>query len=181
MRPEVRLMWAFVWVVSALLGSAWIVYSRESAPLPLDTNALPAGPLSGYLAPDFSLTNLQGEEVNLSDLRGRPIILNFWATWCGPCRIEMPDLQNVWRQYNGSVLVIGVNNSEPADRVTSFILEMGVTYPILLDDSAATASLYQVSALPSTFFIDSQGVVQDRIIGIVNEAVMLDRLEKMLP
>lgn len=181
MRPGIKLLWVLIWLISAGAGSAWIVYSRESLPQQLDTSGLPAGPLSGYLAPDFTLTNLQGEEVSLSQLRGQPIILNFWATWCGPCRIEMPDLQNIWRQYNGAALVIGVNNSEPADRVTPFILEMGVTYPILLDDGAATASLYQVAALPSTFFIDSQGVVQDRIIGIVNEAVLQDRLEKLLP
>ncbi len=181
MFPRSRFEWALLILVTLALGSAWIIYSRESAALALDTTNLPSGPLVGYVAPDFTLSTPQGETIRLSALRGRPVVVNFWASWCGPCRVEMPDFQAAARRYGDAAIFLGVNQGESAETITKFSAEMNVSYRLLVDESSHVSDLYQVDALPSTFFIDAAGVVQARIIGIVSGAVLQDKLSALLP
>lgn len=121
------------------------------------------GPLIvGDLAYDFALQDLDGNEVNLAALQGRPVIINFWATWCGPCRIEMPELQAAYEEYQVEGLVIlALNNQESARAVDEFFRqEMGLTFTPVLDSEGAVADLYGVGrTFPSTFFINPEGEI----------------------
>lgn len=124
----------------------------------------------GQLAPDFTLTNLAGEEVTLSDLRGKNVILNFWATWCPPCEAEMPHFQKYYDEYaqEDNVEIIGVNVTyakEKVERVQQFVESYGLTFPILLEPIETVSRQYEVITIPSTFMIDAEGKIQRKIQG----------------
>lgn len=112
----------------------------------------------GDAAPDFSLQDLNGETVKLSQFRGRPILINFWATWCGPCRLEMPEIEAAYRAYREQgFIVLAVDVQEPPEDVRAFVDELGLSFVPLLDAAGAVFDLYQVRALPTSYFIDRQG------------------------
>ncbi len=126
----------------------------------------------GAPAPDITLAQLEngapGEKIALSSLRGHPVILNFWATWCVPCRAEFPAMDAKFREYKDSkkLLVIGVDvGGEPAADIQRFIGETGVSFPVWLDSQDAANRVYHIQALPTTFFIDRNGIVKDIKIG----------------
>jgi len=149
----------------ALLG--WIVWLRLSpAPPSAPISSTPA-PEVGHPAPDFVLPALDGTEIRLADLRGRPVILNFWATWCPPCRREMPALEIVWQQYSrGDVMVLGVDQGESVGLVSEYVRQhVGVTFPLLLDRRQDVGDLYLVRSLPTTFFIDAAGIIREIRVG----------------
>lgn len=129
-----------------------------------ETAVLPSGGelLSvGDAAHDFALQDLDGNSHRLSDFAGQPVIINFWATWCGPCRIEMPELQAAYAQYQDDGLVIlAVDQAESADAVRRFFVEeMGLTFTPLLDSEQQVSRLYGVTAFPSTFFVNGDGII----------------------
>lgn len=173
--------WGLVIALVAVLGVTVIALSRD--PLVESTAAatLTEGSAPGYLAPDFTLTSTTGETVSLSDYRGQVVVLNFWATWCGPCRYEMPALQRVSQELNGPAVVLGVNQGEDAAEITRFAATVGVDYPLLLDSDSATNRRYRVRALPTTLFIDANGVIQDQIAGVASQAVIQEKAERLLP
>ena len=123
----------------------------------------------GNLAPDFELTTLDGRKVKLSDYRGKKVILNFWATWCPPCRAEIPDMEKFYSSYKDKdIVILGVNLTKAEQdqtSVKSFIKEYRVTYPILLDKESLAAEMYQVSAIPTSYIIDPQGTIIQKIVG----------------
>lgn len=135
---------------------------------------VPGGPKTGseigQQAPDFSLVRADtGETVALSDLRGKTVVVNFWATWCAPCRAEMPDLEAAYRERleAGDLVILGVNQEESAERVNQFVADLGLTFPIVLDRDAAVRKRYSVLGLPATFFIDRDGIIRARAYGPV--------------
>lgn len=123
----------------------------------------------GNLAPDFELTTLDGRKVKLSDYRGKKVILNFWATWCPPCRAEIPDMDKFYSSYKDKdIVILGVNLTKAEQdqtSVKSFIKEYRVTYPIPLDKESLVAEMYQVSAIPTSYIIDPQGTIIQKIVG----------------
>lgn len=123
---------------------------------------------NGSLANDFELENLEGEWVRLSDLRGKVVVINFWATWCVPCVEEMPMFEAYSGQYT-SFVMIGIDQEEGGDKVRPFIANMGITYPILLDQNAKVSQAYKVFMLPTTFFIDEEGMIRFRHYGIMSQ------------
>ncbi|ENQ3107891.1 Peroxiredoxin [Bacillus sp. 491mf] len=130
----------------------------------------------GKAAPDFELSKLDGTKVKLSDLKGKKVILNFWATWCGPCQREMPDMQEFYSKYQNDVEILAVNytaseGSEGKEKVRKFAEEKGVTFPILLDTEIKVTTTYKVITIPTSYFVDTKGVIQDKFIGpmTVNE------------
>ncbi|MFQ5942598.1 MAG: peroxiredoxin family protein [Anaerolineales bacterium] len=161
--------------IAALAGLAYVA-TLPAAPSvsavadPADLAALKVAPTQGALAPDFSLLNLEGEPVTLSELRGHPLMINLWATWCAPCRIEMPHIQDRFERYAGEgFLVLAVDFDEPAGLVEEFRDEFGLTFDILLDPGAEVQELYRNRSYPSTFFVDENGVIQVQHIGVMTE------------
>jgi cytochrome c biogenesis protein CcmG, thiol:disulfide interchange protein DsbE len=175
-----RLWWALVWLGVALLGSGWIFLSRAPATAVAETTGLSEAPQVGFLAPDFTLTGTNGKQVSLSDYRGQPVVLNFWATWCPPCRAEMPFFQNASVKYNGRAVILGIDQAESAATVTTFAAQVGVSYPLLLDLDSAVNLRYNIRALPTTIFIDASGVIREIHVGIISQAVLEDRIERLL-
>ena len=161
--------------IAALAGTAYIATlsaapSVSTSASPADLAALEIAPSQGALAPDFSLFNLEGEQIALSELRGHPVMINLWATWCAPCRIEMPHIQDRFERYaDEGFLVLAVDFDEPADIVADFRDELGLTFDILLDPGAEVQELYRNRNYPSTFFVDADGVIQVQHIGVMTE------------
>lgn len=168
--------------IAALAGIAYVA-TLPAAPSistttdPADLASLETAPTQGALAPDFSLFNLEGEQITLSELRGHPVMINLWATWCAPCRIEMPHIQDRFERYAGEgFLVLAVDFDEPADIVADFRDELGLTFDILLDPGAEVQELYRNRNYPSTFFIDENGVIQVQHIGLMTEGQLDENL-----
>lgn len=114
----------------------------------------------GQRVPTFQLASLSGETVDLADYEGRPMLLNFWATWCPPCRMEMPHLERASRDYaDAGLVVVGVNQQESTRQVTSFVEEMGLSFPMLVDPDGRVGSSYGASSLPMSVFVDAEGRV----------------------
>ena len=132
----------------------------------------------GAPAYDFTLQDLDGNAITLSDLQGRPVILNFWATWCSPCRIEMPEFQSVYENHpDGEIAIVAVNLDEPVDRVTKFFRdELGLTFTALLDEGGIIADQYGVFTYPTTYFINEEGVVTAVHRGSLTEKYIEDYL-----
>ncbi len=119
--------------------------------------SLHAGDMSGP-APDFTLTTLDGQKVRLADLKGQVVMLNFWASWCGPCRQEMPLLNDIYASYKkAGFVLLGVNLDEAAAAAKGFLAKTPVTFPVLHDAEGKVADLYKNQAMPSSFFIDRKG------------------------
>ena len=137
-----RFEWTILLILASLLGSAWITISKESI-TESSFVVLNEAPIVGHPAPDFTLTTAVSQTHTLSDYAGRPIVLNFWATWCAPCRIEMPHLQEASEIYNGRVTFLGVNDGEAQNLVTDFADEFDLTYPLLLDNGRTVQKLLQ--------------------------------------
>jgi len=120
-------------------------------------------------APDFELENLTGAIKHLSDFQGKVIVLNFWATWCGPCTLEMPFFQEVYESYGSEIAVLAVNNQESVDKVSPFVEELGLTYEILMDNDGGIATQYQVLGFPTTYFIDPNGIIKFLHVGVLTK------------
>jgi peroxiredoxin len=177
---KTRFGWTLLLVGVALLGVGWIAYSQEQSGPSNGREGLTEAPIAGYLAPDFTLKSTLGEAVTLSELHGQPVILNFWATWCPPCRAEMPQFQSASVKYNGQAIILGVDQGEPSSVVADFGNALSITYPLLLDPDNGVNRDYGVTALPTTIFVDSQGVVREVVAGIVSQAVLEDRIERLI-
>ncbi len=134
-------------------------------------------------APGFQLPNLDGQTIALSDFRGKPVMLNFWATWCGPCRVEMPYIQQVYDERSGDGLVVlAIDIGESPAKVKEFMQDYGLTFPVLLDVKTEVAKQYNIRAIPTTFFIDPDGGIRDIGIGAFpNKAAIEARLGKIIP
>jgi thiol-disulfide isomerase/thioredoxin len=123
-------------------------------------------PQAGELAPDFYFENPEGENTSLSQLQGTPVLVNFWATWCGPCRYEMPFLQQIHQDWPvGELVLLAVNVGESSSQVGQFMESAGFSFNVLLDQQTAVAQRYNVLGIPTTFFIDKEGVIQEIQVG----------------
>ena len=137
---------------------------------------------NGSVAPDFELQSLDGKPVRLSDFRGKAVLLNFWATWCAPCKIEMPWFVDLQKQYAPQGLqVIGVAMDDSGeDAIAKFTKQMGINYPILIGKEAVGDAYGGVEFLPTTFIIDRQGKVVDRVFGLVSRSEFENGIKKAL-
>ncbi len=148
----------------------------ETASLGEEMEERKVGLKNGNTPPDFSLTSLDGKNVTLSDLRGKKVVLNFWATWCPPCKAEMPHMQNYYEQYakkdNVEIIAVNLTSAErdvtadaKIDTVMTFRDSFEITFPIVLDPENNAGSDYQILTIPTTYFIDSKGYIQRAIRG----------------
>jgi len=117
-------------------------------------------------APNFTLRDLKGRDVSLEDFKGQVVFLNFWATWCPPCRNEMPSMEKLYSRMEGQdFAMLAVDLQENEDQVRRFVDTAGYSFPVLLDSSGRTGAAYQVSGIPTTYIIDKQGNVLARVVG----------------
>jgi cytochrome c biogenesis protein CcmG, thiol:disulfide interchange protein DsbE len=171
----------FLYLTVLTLCLIWIYFSR----IPADATSAAGtiAPHSGFLAPEISLVDTNGREFTLSELRGRPVILNFWATWCPPCKAEMPAMQRAYRDYGEEVIFLAVNstNQDSLPAVRQFVDALDITFPVLLDDLGTAANTYRISSLPSTYFIGKDGVINEVVIGgPMAEALLRSRIDRLL-
>lgn len=158
-------------VLAALLFAALLVIACGT----------PAAARLGGPAPDFTLQTIDGAPVQLSRLKGQPVWVNFWATWCGPCREEMPAMQELYAQYRDQGLVIlAVNMEEDAAVVRRWIDQGGYTFDFLLDSEGEQVKRYNVTAAPTSYFVDRGGVIRDLKLGQISRNEMQAKLEKLL-
>ena len=137
----------------------------------------------GMAAPDFELQNLDGQSVSLNDLKGKPVLINFWATWCPPCRSEMPYIQQVYDEmHEKGLVVLAINIGESSSKVKSFLQDNDLSLPVLLDTRGVVAQRYNIKGIPTTFFIDKDGTIREKIIGaFTSKAQIEERLSKIMP
>jgi len=139
-------------IKNCLLGVAFSIFAASS---------LASSGLTGQPAPDFALKSSTGENLRLSEYRGDVVMINFWATWCGPCRQEMPLLDELYTRYERvGFSLLGVNIDDDSSRAMKMISELGVNFPVLFDDQKTVSKLYQVDAMPVTILVDREGNVR---------------------
>lgn len=163
-------------IVAAMLFAGVRVARKNRADAPGN------GQLIGNTAPDFVLPALDGKDLKLSDLRGKAVLLNFWATYCGPCKIEMPwfvELQKEYGPQGFQIVGVAMDDASTED-IAKFSKEMGVNYPILIGKESVGQSYGGVSVLPTTFFLDRDGKLIAREFGLQSRSVFVDHIKRAL-
>ncbi|MBM7540339.1 redoxin domain-containing protein [Amphibacillus cookii] len=134
----------------------------------------------GDQAPPFELETLTGETITLADYQGKAVMLNFWATWCPPCRAEMPDMEKFYQSHEVEILAVNLTPTESSENdVESFVQDYGLNFNIPLDKEGEVSSLYAIRPVPTTFMIDSNGIIQQRVFGALNYDQMVQALREM--
>jgi len=191
-------------VIAAIIGVIWWLdfrsggaksptgerYGPVDLPPALQTQGLNIEAKEGALAPDFLLENLDSVELRLSDFRGQPVVLNFWATWCKPCRLEIPQFVRAYEKYSErGLVIIGLNLQEGKALIKPFADDYGMDYPIAIDRDGEVGDKYRILGLPTTYFIDREGVIRSSFTGPfveaargtnVQGAIEQDELEKRI-
>ncbi len=140
-----------------------------------------AGPVESGPAPDFTLTTFDGETIRLSDLRGQVVVINFWASWCPPCRDEAPYLESTWRKYKDKgVMFIGVDYLDTEKKALEYLAEFDITYPNGPDIGTRIADAYRIKGVPETFFVDKRGYVRSVSIGPLRPPMLEEEIEALL-
>ncbi|MBU8878771.1 TlpA family protein disulfide reductase [Bacillus sp. FJAT-29790] len=144
---------------------------------------LPVGLNKGDKAPEIELVDLEGHTVKLSDYKGKPILLNFWASWCGPCRIEMPYMEKQYKKYKKDgfeILAVNVTQTEKKrSDVDKFIKDFQLTFTIPLDEKGTASADYEIIGYPTSYFIDSDGVIRSKVIGPLDEEFLEKEIRRL--
>jgi peroxiredoxin len=169
----------FVIVVVAVVIALMLVVGIRMARRPQQSAVIQ---MKGNIAPDFTLQSLDGKTVHLSDYRGKAVLLNFWATWCAPCKIEMPWFVELQKQYGGEglqILGVAMDDASPKE-IAAFAKDMGVNYPVLLGKEAVGDAYGGVQFLPESFYIDRNGKVLDKAFGLKGRGEIEDGIKKII-
>lgn len=170
--------WVIALIIVAAVAGGWYFFAGEKqqqSPAEKEQAQSETGVTVGKMAPSFALESLDGKTVQVG-APGKPYVLNFWASWCPPCREEMPGLSEFAGKYGSQVQLYGINLQEPTDKVTAFLQQNHYNIPVLLDKSGNVAQSFRVSAIPTTLVVDSKGVIRYRKTG----GVTLNDLESMI-
>ena len=175
-----------------LLSGASILYNRMSeANLPVEntkpaeTQASQEDETEPMMAPDFIVLDREGEEVSLSDFIGKPVILNFWASWCGPCKSEMPEFETAYQKYREEIQFMMVNltdgNRETVETAAEYIAGEGYTFPVFFDTESDAAISYGATSIPVTYFVDAEGHLVAYGSGALSGEILQSGMEMILP
>lgn len=176
-------------IIILLIAVGWVVFDfvidgESASEEELENEMLEGGAgglQEGDLAPDFELETTDGETVQLSDFRGEKVLLNFWATWCPPCRDEIPDMQKYHEEdEEGVILAVNLTETEQEfDQIGDFLEEFGVTFRVLLDENTSVSGLYDAFALPTSYFINTDGTIHTKAIGAINYDLLVEQFQEM--
>jgi peroxiredoxin len=179
-RDPVR--WGAIVLGVLILGGIWIAVSQ--VPASATTSGAIPSPRQGFAAPDFTLDTLDGQSVTLSDLRGKAVVVNLWASWCPPCRAEMPALQAAYeadRERGLEILAVDMTYQDREQDVLRFVQDFGLNFTVALDRDGTVARQYLLRALPSTFFVGPDGVIRKVVVGgPMSEATIRSTVREML-
>lgn len=174
--------WVVFSIILLVTAIGWIWISRTT-PDPAYAGNIPI-PRQGFQAPDFRLNTIFGEDITLSNLNGKPVLINFWASWCPPCVAEMPAIQKIYQEYGNEgfiVLAVNASNQDNLNNAVKFVEKNNLKFPILLDSDGQVSNQYLVQSLPTSFFIDRSGKIQEIVIGgPMAESLLRIRVEKLL-
>ncbi len=177
-----KAVYLLIILVIVIIG-AYAAYAplAKKADKPQPKLAGPAGPAEK--APDFTVTDQNGGKVSLSSMSGKPVIVNLWATWCGPCKTELPDFQEAAAKYSGSITFMMVNltdGDETVDTVRKFMKDNGYTFPVYYDTEQSAAKAYDVTGIPTTVFIDPRGNIVLKQIGMLSKEELQEGIASLL-
>lgn len=170
-----------VLVLGVFLVGAYLIYGGLSS----NTGLYPQNGESPEktMSIDFMVQDIDGNNVRLSDFYGKPIVLNFWASWCPPCKSEMPEFNQTSKDLNGEVVFLMINqtdgNRETIEKASNYVDSQGFTFPVYYDTKLEAAYLYNVTAIPTTFFIDKEGFVVSQITGAMSKELLLTKIAEI--
>ena len=169
-------------IIVAMVVTAMLVFGYHMSRPNADASAPGVGTLKGKPAPDFELKSLEGKTIHLSDYHGKAVLLNFWATYCGPCKVEMPWLVELQKQYGPDGLqIVGVAMDDASQEdIAKFAKDMGVNYPILVGKESVGDSYGGIQFLPATFYIGRDGKFIDRVFGLKGRGEIEDEVKTAL-
>ena len=174
--------WLVFSIILLFLGLVWIYISR------IDQNKSgvmgDSVPFTGFEAPEFSLKSQTGETMSTLDYLGKPLVINLWASWCPPCRAEMPAMERIYQEYKDEgleILAVNITTQDSKQEAVQFARDLGISFPILFDESGIVSQTYHLQALPTTFFIDEIGVIREVVIGgPMSETLLRTRVEDII-
>ena len=185
MEKTYRILKMLIWILvfAVVIVGAYVLYNNLSGQVDLDSLVTEAAEETAAtnaprFAPDFTVYDAEGNSYKLSDFRGKPVLLNFWASWCGPCKMEMPDFEKAYQTYGEDIHFVIVNLTDGAqetvESASAFIAEQGYTFPVYYDTAIDAAMQYGVSAIPVSYFLDAEGC----FVTWAQGALSADRLQK---
>ena len=173
--------WWLVFLAVLVFGGGWLWWTQPAGVSAGGATASnDAQPAVGRPAPDFTLPTLDGGEFRLSDQRGKPVVLNFWATRCGPCQRELPAIERAAEHYKDVVVFVAVDQAETIQTVQRFAEKMGLTITVPLDGEQLVGERYDVMGLPTTYFIDADGVIRSVWMGEMNSVILAEHVAGIL-
>ncbi|GGD55154.1 TlpA family protein disulfide reductase [Paenibacillus nasutitermitis] len=172
--------WLWLAVVLVLAGAA--VYQNKSKQSEALSASADMKPKPGFTAPMLELPDLDDKQIAIGGERDKLVLLNFWASWCYPCELEAPDMEELSQTYEGRMDLFGVNATsyDKERQAREFVDEQKLTFPILMDREGEATELYKVSSFPTSLLIDSKGIVRERITGVISKQEWQDRIDKWL-